>query len=203
MKTLYRAMGVLTALLLAVMAGCTADGHLNILNYTTQPPFDPQIRTVYVPIALNVSYQKNVEFELTQAVLTELGQRSGAPRVTSDRGRADTELVMKVVSPRKATVLVNENGEARSVETTLTIEVTWNDLRAGHRGDILSNNKRFDPNQQPLPGESPEVAPKAIPLMITPTGSFAPEVGGSTLSAQAQACRKAAKQIVNMMEVWR
>jgi hypothetical protein len=30
-----------------------------------------------------------------------------------------------------------------------------------------------------------------------------PELGGSNQSAQTQMCRRAATQIVNMMEVWR
>ena len=46
----------------------------------------------------------------------------------------------------------------REAETALTIEVTWRDLRAGHDGDVLSNRKRFDPTQLPLPGEAPETA---------------------------------------------
>jgi hypothetical protein len=199
MKNLCRALCVL----MMVLAGCQGDGHFTFLGYTTQPPYDPQIRSVYVPIALNVSYAKNLEFQLTQAVLTELNQRSGAPRVTSDRARADTELVMKIVTPRKTTILMNQLGENREAELALNIEVTWRDLRPGHVGDILSNPKRFDPTQQPLPGEGPATAPKAIPLLITPTATFAPELGGSNLSANAQIVRRAAKQIVNLMEVWR
>jgi hypothetical protein len=54
-----------------------------------------------------------------------------------------------------------------------------------------------------LPGEAPPVAPKADPLMITPTGIFAPELGGSNVSAEAKAVSRAARQVVNMMEVWR
>ncbi len=200
MKTVCRASCLLIPLLLA---GCQSDGNISILGYTTKPPYDPDIHTVYVPIALNVSYLKTVEFELTQAVLRELSQRKGAPRVTSDRAHADTELVMKIVTPTKSTININQNGEIREAETKLSIEVTWRDLRPGHTGDILSNKKRFDPNQLPLPGEAPETAPKAIPLIITPAATYAPEVGGSNVSAQALSARRAAMQIVNMMEVWR
>src|ERR1019366_581088 len=119
--------GMSLSLLLACLAGCESGGHFSILGYTTEPPFDTTIRNVYVPIALNTTYAKNIEFDLTQAVLNELNSRSGAPRVTSDRTRADTELVMKIVLPRKSTILMNQNGEAREVETGLTIEVIWRD----------------------------------------------------------------------------
>src|ERR1019366_9248461 len=105
--------GMSLSLLLACLAGCESGGAFSILGDTT-------IRNVYVPIALNTTYAKNIEFDLTQAVLNELNSRSGAPRVTSDRTRADTELVMKIVLPRKSTILMNKNGEARVVETGLT-----------------------------------------------------------------------------------
>lgn len=188
---------------LFAIVGCENGANFTILGYTTAPTFDSNIRTVYVPIPLNVTYTKNIEFELQQSVLTELNQRSGAPRVTSERCRADSELIMKIVTPLKSTILLNQNGEVREAELSYKIEVEWRDLRPGHIGDVLSNPKRFDPNELPLPGEAKAEAPKAIPLPITPVGVYAPEVGGSNISATSQACRRAAKQIVNMMEVWR
>ena len=171
-------------LLLLGLVGCENGGHFELFGYTTKPPFDESIRSVYVPIALNVSYAKNVEFDLTQAVITELGQRAGAPRVTSDRARANTELILKITTPKKTSILINQNGENREAETGLVIDVVWRDLRPGHVGDVLSNPKRFNPNQLPLPGDAPDSAPKAQPLSITPTGLFVPELGGSNVSAQ-------------------
>jgi hypothetical protein len=203
MKTVRQAWSLVLSLLLALLAGCESGGHFTFLGYTTQPTFDTTIRNVYVPIALNVSYAKNVEFDLTQAVLTELNTRAGAPRVTSNRSCADSELVMKIVLPRKSVILTNQEGETREAETAFSIEVVWRDLRPGHVGDILSNPKRYNPDELPLPGEGPATAPNPIPLLITPTANYIPELGGSNVSAQALACRRAARQIVNMMEVWK
>ena len=78
--------------------------------------------------------------------------------------------------------------------------------RLPHRDAVLStlrNPKRFDPNERPLPGEAPPVAPKAIPLVITPIANYVPELGGSNMSARDVLVKRAARQIVNMMEVWR
>ncbi len=184
------------------LAGCENGGHFEFLGYTTKPPFDPGIRSVYVPIAKNYSFLKDIEFDLTRQVINELNMRAGAPRVTSERARADSELIIKIVSVKKATILENQLGEVRDVEIPIVIEVIWSDLRPGHLGDILSNPKRYDPQQKPLPGDAVPPPPGAIPLVIMPSRSFVPELGGSFLVAQREAANRAAMQIVNMMEVW-
>jgi hypothetical protein len=188
------------SLMLPVLAGCTSDGHFSLFGYTTQPPFDPTIRTVYVPIALNTTYLRGIENDLTAAVIKELG--TSPIRVTSDRCRADTELIMKVVTTGKSTVIINQLGENRNAETRINIEVVWRDLRPGHTGDILSNPKRFDEQELPLPGEPRAKAPVAVPLLVTPTASYVPELGGSDASSRFLLVNRAAKQIVQMMEVW-
>ena len=200
MKTVCRALCLLLPGL-ACLAGCENGGHFTLFGYTTRPPFDCDIRTVYVPIALNTTYLRGVEFDLTREVVRALG--TSPYRVTSDRCRADTELIMKVVNNGKSTILLNQLGEARDVEVRINIEVEWRDLRPGHTGDILSNPKRFDPNEAPLPGDPKSIPPKAIPLLVTPSATYVPELGGSNATAQLQGVQRAARQIVNMMEVWR
>jgi hypothetical protein len=199
MKTVCRALCLLLPGL-ACLAGCENGGHFTLFGYTTRPPFDCDIRTVYVPIALNTTYLRGVEFDLTREVVRALG--TSPYRVTSDRSCADTELIMKVVNNGKSTILLNQLGEARDVEVRINIEVEWRDLRPGHTGDILSNPKRFDPNEAPLPGDPKASPPKAIPLLVTPSATYVPELGGSNATAQLQSVQRAARQIVNMMEVW-
>ncbi len=189
----------MVGLALVGVGGCSSDGHFTILGYTTRPVYDPTIKTVYVPIAQNISYFRNLEFDLTQAVVREIQAKSPL-RVVSSRDRADTELEMKIINRRKAQVLQNPLNEIRDSEIMLQIEVVWRDLRPGHKGDVLSNQKRYDPNELPLPGDAPDKVPKAIPVLITPTGGFQPELGGSTSTADQLAIAKAATQIANMME---
>lgn len=184
------------------LTGCESGGHFSIFGYTTQPPFDPGIRSVYVPIAQNTSYRKDLEFDLTRQVINELNMRAGAPRVTSERARADSELLLKIINVRKSTLLLNQLGETRDFELMVQIEVVWRDLRPGHLGDILSNPKRFDPELKPLPGELAPQAPVAIPLLLNPSAMAIPELGGSYMTAERETVRKAAVQVVNMMEKW-
>ncbi len=186
---------------LSCLTGCESGGHFTLLGYTTQPTFDTSFLTIYVPVPQNTTYRRDIEFDLHKAVIRELGT-SSPYRVTSNRARADTELDLKIVRFGKTTILLNQLGENREAEVGVNVEVVWRDLRPGRGGDILSNPKRFDANLQPLPGDPPAQAPTAIPLVLTPTAIFIPELGGSNASAERQAVNKAAIQIINLMETW-
>jgi hypothetical protein len=204
MQNQRRRLGIALSMLaagLACLSGCESGGHFNLFGYSTQPTMDTGIRTVYVPIPGNSTYLKDIEFELQKAVERQLNV--SPYRLTSDRTRADSELLIKIVGNQKTTILQNQLGENRAAETALVIEVVWRDLRPGRGGDILSNPKRYDPNIPPLPGEAPPTAPAAIPFQVMPTGQWVPELGGSTMTAEYQAVSRAARQIVNMMQVWR
>jgi hypothetical protein len=188
---------------MCALPGCESGGHFTLFGYTTKPPFDPCIRSVYVPMAQNYSYRKDLEFDLTRQVVFELGMRAGAPRVCSDRSRADTELLMKIINVKKSTLLVNQAGETRDSELLVQVEVVWRDLRPGHVGEILSNPKRYDSELKPLPGEVLPQPPNPVPILISPSSMFIPELGGSFAASERQNTLRAAQQIVNMMEIRR
>jgi hypothetical protein len=182
--------------LLVALAGCTSDGHFALLGYTTKPPFDTSIKTVYVPIFGNESYLRGIEFELTKNVIREIESRSPY-KVVSSCAEADTILEGRVKSRVKTINNLNQLGEVRDVQQTLTIEVQWKDLRSG---DVLSipNGTR-----RPQPGEF--VDPKAPPMpwvTITPNTSYVPELGGTTASGLDAVVKQGARQIVHMMEIW-
>jgi hypothetical protein len=185
------------------LAGCENGGNFTVFGYTTVPTFDPDIHTVYIPIAKNFSSVQGLEFQLTRAVIQEMTSYNSPYRYTSCKAKADTQLEMKIVMQGKNVIILNQNGENRNAEQRLVIEVVWRDLRPGHIGNILSNPKKFDPGELPLPGEPLAKAPKEIPYIITPVTTYAPEVGGSMEVAQQQLVRSAAMQIIQMMEVYR
>jgi hypothetical protein len=70
MRAHHRHVGIALGLLLAgllCLSGCESGGNFSLFGYTTQPPFDCNIRTVYVPIAQNTTYMRGIEQELTKA----------------------------------------------------------------------------------------------------------------------------------------
>jgi hypothetical protein len=178
------------------LSSCTGDGHFTILGYTTQPNYNTDIRTVYVPIFQNVTFARNLEFELTQAVQREIEAKTPF-KIVDCREGADTELIGKIVSTSKGVITLNQLGEVRDAQAGLSVELTWRDLRPGCSGTILS----ADPKKEVVRGENPMPGAKPPPpLLVTPSATYIPEVGGSLLAARKQLVDRAAIQIVSMME---
>ena len=123
------------------IASCSSDGHFSILGYTTQPNYDCGIHTVYVPIFQNVTYTRGLEFQLTQAVIREIEAKTPF-KVTDCRANADTELIGKIVSTSKGVITLNQLGEVREVDSGMSIELVWRDLRPGSTGVLLSTDPR-------------------------------------------------------------
>ncbi len=192
--------------------GCRNGGNFSLLGYTTEPPFDPNIRSVYVPTfklaPVVTTPLRNIDVELTDAVVKELTGRKTPMKVVSDPARADTELigtimlVMKGVQSRTLQALPLES------ELTIHVDVVWRDLRTG---EILSNPKKpkratpdpvaFDPSLQPPAPEDPNNLSKLpVPVRVVASGRFLTQSGETVATAEDTAVRKAARFIVNMME---
>ncbi len=79
------------------------------------------------------------------------------------------------------------------------VELVWRDLRPGSTGVILSINRK----KEEVRGE--DVAPpgkdvKTPPVLVTPSASYVPELGGSQVAAQKSLVDRTATQIVSLME---
>jgi hypothetical protein len=194
-----RCLASVSGLLGLLLAGCNGDGHFTIFGYTTQPNYNCDIRTVYVPIFQNVTFQRGLEFELTRAVIREIEAKTPY-KVVDSRAGADTELIGKIVTGRKTAIMLNNIGGVRDVETGMGVELVWRDLRPGSTGVLLSTEPRKELVRgeelpPPAPGEKPPP-----PVLINPTATYIPELGGSNSAARKQLVDRAAVQIVSMME---
>jgi len=208
---------LLAASCLLLLTGCQSDGNFTIFGYTTCPNYNTSIHTVYVPIFQNKTFYRDLEFQLTQAVVREIEAKTPY-KVISDRARADTELTGTIVSYNKNLLNVNPNNEVREMQTTMGVEVVWRDLRTG---EILSRprppgvNTAVPAPPAPLvPGEAP-MTPLPIPAPVSPApppgttpppvlvqslGDYIPEIGQSNATARQQNVDQLAIQIVSMME---
>jgi hypothetical protein len=194
--------------LLAVVTFCLpacnsmGDGHFSLFGYTTRPNYDPGIRTVYVPIFKNETFYKNLEFELTKAVIREIEEKTPY-KVVSCCEEADTELLGKIVNFNKTVLITNQLNEIRDGQTMLSVEILWRDLRPGYGDSILSRQGRAplpDPLAPPPDPNAPP--PPPVPVLVQSVATFQPEIGGSLVAAQKQNFDRLAVQIVSMMEVW-
>jgi hypothetical protein len=192
---------------LALTLGCQND-NFRILGYTTAPPFDENVKTVYVPVFKNIAIQtsgyRELEVDLTKAVIDAINARTPM-RVTSDRDSADSELLGTLVKIEKNVQNRNQQNQVREGEVILTMQIVWRDIRTGK---VLSNRRPppgtndpaipFDPT---LPPPDPVfVKEVGIPVQLRTVGRLLPELGESTATANQMATNKMAVQIVNMME---
>jgi hypothetical protein len=179
------------------LAGCGWDGHFCILGYTTRPMYDLSVRTVRVPIFKNQTLIRGLEFDLTEAVIREIESKTPY-KVVQCAEAADTELIGTVVSFTKAVTNLNQLGENRSAETTVSVELVWRDLRPGMAGAILSQPIPGTPGEPPPP--LPPVGAVAPPVLVQSVADFAPELGESMATARKQNVDRVAVRVVQMME---
>jgi hypothetical protein len=102
--------------------------------------YPQDVRTVAVPIFTNRSFERNVEFNLSKAIVNYI--ESNTPYKVVPKERADTILEGEVTRIEVDTIS-NDNLVAIPQEQLLTLRVnfTWKDLRTGR---ILTQRRHFD-----------------------------------------------------------
>lgn len=142
--------------------------------------YNPNIRTIYIPIIRNDSWRHDIGVQLTEAVQKTVELRTPY-KVVADPS-ADSTLTCRVSSQLKRTLTEASTDEPRAVETLITVELTWTD----RQGNLLMEN-RFVPQ-----GE--------LAFYFAQGMGFVPEGGQSMATAQQRAVERLADQIVNQME---
>jgi hypothetical protein len=117
--------------------GVTADGSP---GPTSRSLYRDDVRTVAVPIFTNRSFERNLEFDLSKAIVNYM--ESNTPYKVAPKERADTILEGEITFVDINTVS-DSALTATPQEQLMTIRVnfTWKDLRTGR---ILAQRKRFD-----------------------------------------------------------
>jgi hypothetical protein len=163
----------LAALLLAT-AGCA--------GYQVGPQglYPPHVQTVHVPVFESESYRRGLAELLTEAVVKEIERRT--PYKVVGPQAADTVLHGRILREGKSVLGENMYDEPRELEYRLQVEMTWVDAA----GNAVA------------PGVVVPVAPLAA--QISETSTFVPEAGQSVSTAQLEAVRDMARQIVNQMQ---
>jgi len=161
---------------LALGGVCLVSG----CGYAVGHAFDPEIRTVYVPIFTNQTNRRNIEYQLTEAVQKQIQTRSPFTLVHQDE--ADTRLTGAIVDVRKNVLGETRNDDPRELQFGFAVKVKWEDLR---------NQRIISERTYPISEDS---------IQFLSNASFAPEVGQSLATATQQSVDKMARDIVNMME---
>jgi hypothetical protein len=165
---------------LAIAANFFLTGGLAGCGYTVGHQFQSDVHSVHVPIFKSKSFRRGIEMQLTEAVIKRI-QLETPFKVTSEED-AETRLLGKINDVKKSVLGKNQFDDARELNVTYIVDVTWEDLRTGK---VLAHN------------EVP-MAPEMV--QFTSQASFAPEVGQSLATATQQAMDRMASDIVNMMQ---
>lgn len=143
---------IVLVLLVASGVGC---------GYSTAELFPTQYRSVAVPIFDNRTFYRGIEFELTEAVIKQIEQRT--PYKAMNTNVADTMLTGAVTSVVVQQLSrTREAGLPQEVQITVTIDFDWTDQRSG---DKLVSRRSFSGVGRYVPtqpvGESFEVGQHA------------------------------------------
>jgi hypothetical protein len=87
------------------------------------------IHTVAVPVFGNDTLYRGYEFSLTEAVIAEILNLTSLQIATV--ARADTLLDASIERIAQSTIAKDENRLATRLDITITVHITWRDLRTG------------------------------------------------------------------------
>lgn len=199
----------ISIVLIAVLslAGCTAESmrDFNLFGYQFGSRARGDIKTVRVPIFRNTTFFRDVEYELTQAVIKRIEDTTPYKVVN---GQADAELLGTIKVGSSHVMIQNELNEARQRDFTLIVEVSFIDTRTGQNYFMPATTQPALPSApQPVPQTDVQAPPPQVvsavplkPLMFSRTAPYAQELGQSFATAKMKVVEDLAVAIVNAMD---
>lgn len=197
----WHGVGLVLLLGLLLVPACSSMEDFTVLGYTTRPRYARDIRTIRVPIFKNKTLIRDVEFELTEAIIREVEAKTPWKVVDGD---ADVELSGTIVTFLKREVLQNTLNGVRAAELVMNVQVSWKDLRTGQdltRQDMAPPPEILLPHGAPPPPLAPPPSGPLGFVMLQQSATFVPELGQSYATARQQVMRKMAGTIVSAMEL--
>lgn len=120
-------MMIVTAAVMLAIPGCATDP---TEGYASMTVFRDDVRTVAVPIFENHTFVRNVEFDLTDALIKEIESRT--PYKVVDRARADTILIGHVRQVELDQLSKSRlTGLSEEVILSVTIDFRWQHQQSG------------------------------------------------------------------------
>jgi len=174
---------MLFAAFVSVVGGCYAptpkgrrsspNDDYSLLGYSTRDLVPRKYRTVSVPIFKNRTLERRFGFELTQAVIEMIEDRTHL-KVVNDPGKADTKLVCEILDFGRRVLSENTNDAVQELQVTLVLSMKWIDQKTGK---AIVRVKRFHETAEAVPAR-----------------------GEDDISAAREAFRDIAEKIVEKME---
>jgi hypothetical protein len=120
---------VFSAALSTLLPGCSSDP---TRGYSFSSAHATQIRSVAVPIWNNDTFQKGIEYDLTDAIIKEIQRTTPWVVVSSTGGRADTTLTGTITDANLRSLSTSsQTGMVQEVAVDVTVDFEWRDSRTG------------------------------------------------------------------------
>jgi dihydropteroate synthase len=144
--------------LLTLATGLALSG----CGYSVRPPYDPNIRTVYVPVFRSVTFRRDINLMLTEHVIKEIGRRTPFHVVGTAEG-ADSTLDGTINFSDKNLIVQNPFNLPRQLSATLVATVTVDRQHHQARGPEEHQSRRGLGNQDVPPGSGRDGAGRVRP----------------------------------------
>lgn len=193
-------------LLCVSLSSCSSDSmkDFTILGYHVGSQARTDIKTVRVPIFRNTTFFRDVEYELTQAVIKRIEDTTPYKVVN---GNADAQVLGVIKSGTSHVGIQNELNEARSRDFTLMVEVSFVDCRTGQDYFIpVTLMPAMQSAPPPMISNDPLAPTPVVPVanlkprVFSKTAIYAQELGQSFAIAKQRAIDDIAIAIVDAME---
>lgn len=116
--------------LIACLTGC---------GYSTRRPFPDGIRTVHVEMAQSQEFRRDLEFDLTEALVKRI--EMDTPYRMADARDADTVLSCEILEIRTRGIAdAFDTRRPREIASSVFVRLKWKDQRTG---EILLEHRRF------------------------------------------------------------
>jgi hypothetical protein len=116
----------------AILAACCAAVVFGgCSGYSNKPLYSQDIKSVYVEMFDNITFTRDLEYDLTDAVAKRI-EAETPYKIISDRSRADTVLSGRVTGIGSAVLTIErETGRALENQAEVTAEFSWKNLKTG------------------------------------------------------------------------
>jgi hypothetical protein len=116
---------LLVVAMIPAIAGCAAD---STQGYAAASTFPAEYRTIAVPIFINDTYERGIEYDLTDALIKEIESRT--PYKVASSARADTTLTGSIRRIEREQLSKSRlTGLTEEMILRVTIDFEWRNLR--------------------------------------------------------------------------
>ncbi|HEU5116529.1 MAG TPA: LPS assembly lipoprotein LptE [Isosphaeraceae bacterium] len=158
----------IAAILLALAtAGC---------GYHVRPPYNPSVKTVYVPVFKSYRFRQDLNIQLTKMLINEINLRTPY-RVVSDPAKADARLEGVITFDDKNVMVEAPTNLPRHIMGNMNVKVKFIDNR------LTEEDER-----------------RISEANVSESASFYPELGETATTGFQKVMQKIVRDIVNMME---